>query len=101
MEKCSNTLGYTGVLSQSSIFGQNPKIEYQEFNELQTLKLSKKQLCDRTVIMPWYPIMFEKSKKAFTVSYKTFLIFERKIRFVMPVHDRLCVKCINMLLKFV
>ena len=28
--------------------GQNPKIEYQEFNELQTLKRSKKQLCDRT-----------------------------------------------------
>jgi hypothetical protein len=28
--------------------GQNPKIGYQEFNELQTLKCSKKQLCDRT-----------------------------------------------------
>jgi hypothetical protein len=28
--------------------GQNPKIGYQEFNELQTPKLSKKQLCDRT-----------------------------------------------------
>ncbi len=36
------------VLSQSSIFGQNPKIEYQEFNDLQTPKLSEKQLCDRT-----------------------------------------------------
>jgi IS1 family transposase len=35
------------VLSQSSIFGQNPKIECQEFNNLQTPKLSKKQLCDR------------------------------------------------------
>src|SRR5437667_7588992 len=31
------------VLSQSSIFGQNPKIWCQEFNDLQTLKLSKKQ----------------------------------------------------------
>ncbi len=30
--------------------GQNPKIWYQEFNELQTPKLSKKQLCDRTPI---------------------------------------------------
>src|SRR2546428_11935886 len=36
------------ILSQSSIFGQNPKILYQEFNGLQTPKLSKKQLCDRT-----------------------------------------------------
>src|SRR5712691_842167 len=39
---------FSGVLSQSSIFGQNPKIWYQEFNNLQTPKLSKKQLCDRT-----------------------------------------------------
>src|SRR5437870_11298371 len=29
------------VLSQSSIFGQNPKIGCQEFNDLQTPKLSK------------------------------------------------------------
>jgi hypothetical protein len=36
------------VLSQNSIFGQNPKIGCQEFNDLQTPKLSKKQLCDRT-----------------------------------------------------
>jgi len=36
------------VLSQSSIFGQNSKIVCQEFNDLQTPKLSKKQLCDRT-----------------------------------------------------
>src|SRR2546428_4293506 len=28
--------------------GQNPKIECREFNDLQTAKLSKKQLCDRT-----------------------------------------------------
>src|SRR6266851_1322750 len=40
--------GQKRVLSQSSIFGQNPKIWYQEFNDLQTPKLSKKQLCDRT-----------------------------------------------------
>jgi hypothetical protein len=45
-----------GVLAQSSIFGQNPKIECQEFNDLQTLKLSKKQLCDRTRPLPlWRP----------------------------------------------
>jgi hypothetical protein len=36
------------VLSQSSIFGQNPKLWHQEFNDLQTPKLSKEQLCDRT-----------------------------------------------------
>jgi hypothetical protein len=35
-------------MSQNSIFGQNPKIGCQEFNDLQTPKLSKKQLCDRT-----------------------------------------------------
>ena len=29
--------------------GQNPKIGYQKFNDLQTAKISKKQLCDRTV----------------------------------------------------
>jgi cellulose biosynthesis protein BcsQ len=28
-------------------FWQNPKIGYQEFNDLQSPKLSKKQLCDR------------------------------------------------------
>ena len=32
--------------------GQNPKIGYQKFNDLQTAKLSKKQLCDRTVARP-------------------------------------------------
>src|SRR5437879_9465538 len=40
------------VLSQSSIFGQNPKIWCQEFNDLQTPKCSKKQLCDRTFFNP-------------------------------------------------
>ena len=40
--------GGGGVLSQSSIFGQNPKIWCQEFNGLQTPKCSKKPLCDRT-----------------------------------------------------
>ncbi len=45
-------LCYSLVLSQSSIFGQNPKIEYQEFNDLQTPKLSEKQLCDRTLMLP-------------------------------------------------
>jgi hypothetical protein len=35
------------VLSQSPIFGQNPKMGCQEFNDLETPKLSKKQLCDR------------------------------------------------------
>src|SRR5262245_47585060 len=29
--------------------GQNPKIGYQQFNDLQTAKLSKKQLSDRTI----------------------------------------------------
>jgi hypothetical protein len=33
---------------QSLILEQNPKIGYQEFNDLQTPELSKKQLCDRT-----------------------------------------------------
>jgi hypothetical protein len=28
--------------------GQNPKIGYQKFNDLQNAKLSKKQRCDRT-----------------------------------------------------
>ena len=36
------------VLSQSSIFGQNPKIGCQKFNDVQSPKRSKKQLCDRT-----------------------------------------------------
>jgi hypothetical protein len=40
------------VLSQSSIFGQNPKIWYREFNDLQIPKCSKKQLCDRTMDCP-------------------------------------------------
>src|SRR2546423_11009064 len=44
------------VLSQSSIVGQNPKIGCQEFNDLHTPKLSKKQLCDRTRWRPWVVI---------------------------------------------
>jgi hypothetical protein len=35
-----------GFCRKVRFFGQNPKIEYQEFNELQILKRSKKQLCD-------------------------------------------------------
>jgi len=45
-------LGDEQVLSQSSIFGQNPKIGCQEFNDLQSPKLSKKPLCDRTLGKP-------------------------------------------------
>src|SRR5262245_33389704 len=33
--------------------GQNPKIGCQKFNDLQTAKLSKKQLCDRTLLAPF------------------------------------------------
>ena len=43
-------LGPDTVLSQSSIFGQNSKIGCQKFNDLQTPKPSKKQLCDRTLL---------------------------------------------------
>jgi hypothetical protein len=45
---CDVLASLMAVLSQNSIFGQNPKIGYQEFDDLQTSKLSKKQLCDRT-----------------------------------------------------
>jgi hypothetical protein len=45
---CSAAPRFLRVLSQSSIFGQNPKIWCQKFNDLQTPKCSKKQLCDRT-----------------------------------------------------
>src|SRR6266446_6892759 len=37
-----------GFCRKVRFLGQNPKIEYREFNDLQTAKLSKKQLCDRT-----------------------------------------------------
>jgi hypothetical protein len=40
-------LGFFGLCRKVQFLGQNPKIGYQEFNELQTLKHSKKQLCDR------------------------------------------------------
>jgi hypothetical protein len=49
---CDVLASLMAVLSQNSIFGQNPKIGCQEFNDLQTPKLSKKQLCDRTVPSP-------------------------------------------------
>ena len=45
--------------------------------------------------------MFEESKETFTVTDKTFLIFDSKIRFVVFVHNHLCVKDIDILLKFV
>ena len=41
-----------GFCRKVRFLGQNPKIGYQEFNDLQTHKLSKKQLCDRTEITP-------------------------------------------------
>jgi hypothetical protein len=37
-----------GFCRKIRFLGQNPKVECQEFNDLQTHKLSKKQLCDRT-----------------------------------------------------
>ena len=40
--------GGNEVLSQISILGENPKIWYQQFNDLRTPKLPKKQICDRT-----------------------------------------------------
>src|SRR6266446_568550 len=38
-----------GFCRKVRFLGQNPKIECREFNDLQTTKLSKKQLCDRTM----------------------------------------------------
>ena len=37
-----------GFCRKVRFLGQNPKIGCHEFNDLQTPKLSKKQLCDRT-----------------------------------------------------
>jgi hypothetical protein len=31
-------------------WGQNPKTRHRQFNDLQTTKLSKKQICDRAVV---------------------------------------------------
>src|SRR5262249_52101733 len=41
------TVNY-GFCRKVRFLGQNPKIGYQKFNDLQTPELSKKQLCDRT-----------------------------------------------------
>jgi hypothetical protein len=49
---CDVLASLMAILSQNSIFEQNPKIGCQEFNDLQTPKLSKKQLCDRTAMSP-------------------------------------------------
>ena len=37
-----------GFCRKVRFLGQNRKIGYQKFNDLQTAKISKKQLCDRT-----------------------------------------------------
>jgi hypothetical protein len=39
--------GIAGAVTKF-VLGQNSKIGYQKFNDLQTAKLSKKQLCDST-----------------------------------------------------
>jgi hypothetical protein len=39
--------GIAGAVAKF-VLGQNSKIGYQKFNDLQTAKLSKKQLCDST-----------------------------------------------------
>ena len=41
--------GELGFCRKVQFWGQNPKIGYQKFNDLQTPKRSKKQICDRTV----------------------------------------------------
>ena len=41
-------LGERGFCRKVRFLGQNPKIGYQKFNDLQSAKISKKQLCDRT-----------------------------------------------------
>src|SRR6266446_8878426 len=46
---CDACAHASGFCRKVRFLGQNPKIGYQEFNELQTPKLSKKQLCDRTI----------------------------------------------------
>ena len=38
-----------GFCRKVRFLGQNPKIGYQKFNDIQTAKTSKKQLCDRTL----------------------------------------------------
>ena len=42
-----------GFCRKVRFLGQNPKIGCQEFNDLETPKLSKKQRCDRTRKVPW------------------------------------------------
>ena len=39
---------------------QNPKIGYQKFNSLQTPKLSKKYICDRTFLPPMVAHIYER-----------------------------------------
>ena len=46
------SLRLEGFCRKVRFLGQNPKIGYQKFNDLQTAKLSKKQLCDRTGRVP-------------------------------------------------
>jgi hypothetical protein len=45
--------GFGRFCRKVRFLGQNPKIGWQEFNDLETPKLSKKQLCDRTRKVPW------------------------------------------------
>jgi hypothetical protein len=37
-----------GSVANFDFRGQNPENRYQQFNDLQTTKRSKKQICDRT-----------------------------------------------------
>ena len=54
-KRCSRGEGFCRKVR---FLGQNPKIGCQKFNDLQTHKLSKKQLCDRTVSLPQRPAVF-------------------------------------------
>jgi hypothetical protein len=47
-ERKQVTVLFAGFCRKVRFLGQNPKIGYQKFNDLQTAKISKKQLCDRT-----------------------------------------------------
>jgi hypothetical protein len=40
--------GTRGICRKFQFLGQNPKTRYKKFNGLQTIKLSKKQICDRS-----------------------------------------------------
>ena len=70
-------------------WGQNPKTEHRQFNDLQTTKLSKKQICDRAWRKHTEPFLPEEERLFHTkMNSKTVWVIEDGAAFTLMMSSR-------------